>query len=61
MTTTIADNTFAAAAYNQNTIAELEAALTGEADATDCETWDLTPEQWRAEVELALQAKREDA
>lgn len=59
--TKIETNTFAAACYDQNSIDELEEALAGQADATDCENWGLTPEEWRAEIELALAAKREDA
>jgi hypothetical protein len=56
----IADNTFAAACYDQNSIADLETALAGEPDATDMATWDLTEEEWRAQIEQALAAKRED-
>jgi hypothetical protein len=59
--TTIADSTFAAACFDQNSIAELEQALAGQVDVTDCAEWNLTPEQWRAEIELALAAKRENA
>ena len=55
---TIADNTFAAACFDQNSIEELEQSLAGEADADDCATWDITPAQWRASVELALAEKR---
>ena len=55
---TIADNTFAAACFDQNSIEELETALAGEADADDCATWRITPEEWRASVELALTEKR---
>lgn len=47
----IRGNTFAAACHDQNTIEELEAALQGEADATDCRTWEITPQQWRAQIE----------
>lgn len=57
----IQDNTFAAACYNQNSIAELEAALAGPVDKTDCETWGITPGAWRRQIALALDALREDA
>lgn len=59
--TTITENTFAAACFDQNSVAELEQALAGKADTADCAEWNLTPEQWRAEIELALAAKRENA
>lgn len=55
----IEDNTFAAACFDQNSIEELEAALAGEPDQTDMATWNLTPAEWRAQIELALAAKRE--
>lgn len=58
--TAIAENTFAAACYDSNTIAELESALASGPDARDLEEWGLTDEEWRAEIELALAAKRED-
>ena len=54
----IKDSTFAAACYDQNSIAELEAALSGPADKTDCENWGISPEQWRAEIAQALDEKR---
>lgn len=56
----IEDNTFAHACYDQNSIAELEAALAREAaDKMDCETWGITPTEWREQIKLALAAKRE--
>lgn len=58
---TLADNTFAAACYDNNSVQELTDALAGPADATDCETWNITPEQWREEIQLALNAKLADA
>lgn len=54
----IPDNTFAAACYDQNSHAELVAALNEPADEDDCRTWGITPEQWRREIELALSHKR---
>lgn len=56
---TIADNTFARACFEQNTIAELETALSGEADQYDCAEWNLTSDEWRAQIEAALSALRE--
>ena len=59
--TTIANNTFAAACYDTNTAAELEAALRGPANERDCAEWGIAPEEWREAVEAALAAKREEA
>lgn len=59
--TAIADNTFAAACYNTNTAAELEAALQGHANEQDCAEWGISPKEWREAVEEALAAKREEA
>lgn len=57
----IADNTFAAACFNDCSIRDLEKALAGPVDETDCKTWNLTPAEWRDEIETALAALREDA
>lgn len=57
----IRSNTFAEACYNTNSIAELEAALAGPADQTDCDTWGLTKAEWREQIKIALEAKRADA
>lgn len=59
--TKIAENTFAAACYDMNSIAELETALAGPADAADMRVWNLTEQEWRDQIALALKAKREDA
>jgi hypothetical protein len=59
--TTINENTFAAACYEMNSIAELEAAIAGPADKIDMTTWGLTEQEWRDEIALALKAKRGDA
>jgi hypothetical protein len=55
----IAENTFAAACY-ENSVNELEAALLAPADATDMAAWELTEEEYFAAIELALTAKRAD-
>ena len=58
----IEDGTFAAACYEQNTIAELEIiSARGFADQADCAEWNLTATEWRQQIELALAAKRADA
>ena len=54
------DNTFAAACYDQNSIEELELALSGSADQTDMQTWGLTEKQWREQIAMALEALRAD-
>ena len=57
---TIQLNTFAAACYDQNSIVDLEMALAIGPDATDMETWGLTEDEWREQVQEALNAKRAD-
>ncbi len=60
--TKIADNTFAAACYDNNSIEEIRAALAHpKADATDCEEWGITPTEWREQLQQALEAKLADA
>lgn len=53
----IKENTFAAACIRDNFINELVEALAGDADKTDCETWGITPKEWREEIALAIKAK----
>lgn len=57
----IQENTFAEACYDQNSIEELEAALNQEPDETDMETWGLTADEWREQIEIALAEKKADA
>lgn len=56
----IKPNTFAAACYDQNTIAELEQALIDGPDATDMANWGITAEEWTNEINSALVALRDD-
>lgn len=56
----IQDNTFAAACYNDNSIAELEQALIDGPDATDMANWGLSEIEWREQVEHALAELRAD-
>ena len=56
----IEPDTFAEACYNDNTIADLMDALNGEADPVDMAAWELTAEEWRDEITLALAALIED-
>lgn len=58
--TFIAENTFAAACFNQNSVQELKAALSNGPDASDMREWGLTADEWTAQVHLALNAKTED-
>jgi len=58
---TIEMNTFAAACYDMNSIAELEQALIDGPDATDMKEWNLSEEEWREQVEAALAELKEDA
>lgn len=49
---------FAEACFNQNSVQELRACLKMKsADKTDCETWRITPTQWRAAIKQALKEK----
>jgi hypothetical protein len=65
MKTTASDKTteqrirdFAEACYNQNSTAELKAALAGKrADRADCAEWGLTAAQWREAIGRALIAQ----
>lgn len=53
---------FTTACYEQNTVDELREALAQpEADATDCETWGLTADEWRAAIRTALAERLVDA
>ena len=58
---TIELNTFAAACYDMNSIAELEQALIDGPDATDMKEWNLSEEEWCEQVEAALAELKEDA
>ena len=60
MSTKIKENSFAEACYNENSIAELKAASTNSPDKTDMLVWDLTEEEWRRNIILALSALLED-
>lgn len=57
---TIELNTFAAACYDSNSIAELEAALKDGPDAANMNEWGLTESEWLEQIELALAEKRAD-
>ena len=59
--TDIAENTFAEACYNENSIKDLETALAGDPDKLDMAEWNLTAYEWRDQIKMAISALREDA
>ena len=61
MTNQINDNTFSAACYDMNSVSELKDMLSTGPDATDMKTWNLTADEWKAQIELAIAAKLDDA
>jgi hypothetical protein len=54
----VASGSFAEACYDQNSIAELELALQGDADQGDMDEWRITAAEWRQGIALALAARR---
>ena len=58
---TIQAGTFAEACYDMNTREELEDALRVNNSETDCKTWGITHEQWRENIQVALDEMDEDA
>lgn len=57
----VQENTFAEACYDQNSIEELEVARNQEPDETDMKEWNLTEDEWREQIEIAIAALKEDA
>lgn len=52
---------FAIACYDGNSEFELLEALSDRrADPSDCQTWNITPSEWRESIKLALGAKIQD-
>lgn len=58
--TIIADNTFAAACYDGNSVEELESALSSGSDATDMRAWNITKQEWFDSINIALTALRDE-
>lgn len=56
----IKENSFAEACYNQNSIQDLEKALNEKANKSDCKAWEITANEWREQIKLALAARKED-
>ena len=46
---------FAEACYDDNSYEDLVAALDNEADATDCETWNISAEEWGDSIKQSLE------
>lgn len=46
---------FAEACYDDNSYEDLVAALDNEADATDCETWNINAEEWGDSIKQSLE------
>lgn len=58
---TIQENTFAAACYNDLSIADLEAALTAPADTISMRDWSISEAEYFAAIHQALDEKKADA
>ena len=56
----IGENTFAAACYNDNNLIELYVALAEGPDQTDCIEWGLTDDEWREQIKLALEVRKQE-
>jgi len=56
----INENTFAAACYNDNSLIELYVALTMQPDETDMKTWELAQDEWREQIKLALEVRKQE-
>ena len=54
-------NDFAEACYEMNTIDELAAALSSDADETDMATWSITAQEWRDQIAEAITELESDA
>ena len=53
-------NNFAAACYDQNSIAELQDSLAGEPDIIDCQEWKITCNEWIDAIQSAIAEKQDD-
>ncbi len=54
----LTENTFAAACYDQNSLAELRHAFNNLPDRTDLKTWGLTENEYYAALQQAIEAKQ---
>lgn len=56
------DGNFAAACYNDNSLAELSAPHSpSDANKRDCETWGISPQEWSDAIEAARLAMVDNA
>lgn len=52
--TYLADDSFAAWCYDHLSLGEARAAFERDADPDECELWELTALEWKAQVEMAI-------
>jgi hypothetical protein len=52
--TYLADDSFAAWCYDHLSLSEVRSAFERDADPDECEQWQLTPLEWKTQVEMAL-------
>ena len=52
----ITENTFAAACFEQNSLDELKSLRDEQPDQADMQAWGLSADEWRAEIEAAIEA-----
>lgn len=55
--TFIDDTSFASRCYDDKSIRWLKSAFNRDADPDDCQRWNLTADQWKENIEMALIAK----
>lgn len=55
--TFLMDSSFAAECYDKKSVKWLKSAFNRDADPEECETWRLTPVEWKENIEMALMAK----
>lgn len=48
------DDSFAADCYDRMTVKELKSAFNRDADPDDCIKWNLSPAEWKENIEMAL-------
>ena len=52
--TYLADDSFAAWCYDHLSLSEAHSAFERDADPDECEQWDLSALEWKAQVEMAI-------
>ena len=56
----IKSGTFAEACYNMNSILELKEMYNNEADSSDMKQWNITPDEWKENIALAIEELESD-